>query len=257
MKAVIFAGGYGTRISEETHIRPKPMIEIGQFPIIWHILKIYSFHGINEFIICCGYKGYVIKEYFSNYLLHSSDVLIDLEKNKITYKNNDLEPWKIHLVDTGENTMTGGRLKRVEHLLKDDDYFCLTYGDGLSDIDITNSIKFHKKHKKIATITSVIPPGRFGSLKISKSKKVESFYEKPPGDGNMINGGFFVLSPDVINYIDDEQTAFEQEPLKNLAKDQQLMSYTHKGFWHPMDTLRDKNYLEELIIRKKASWIKW
>jgi glucose-1-phosphate cytidylyltransferase len=256
MKAVILAGGLGTRISEETSARPKPMVEIGGRPILWHILKTYSAHGINDFIICCGYKGYIIKEYFANYFLHMSDVTFDMINNKMEVHQGNAEPWKITLVDTGEETMTGGRLKRIAEYVKNEEAFCFTYGDGVSDVNITELIAFHKSHKAKATLTATIPPGRFGALNISGSK-VNSFMEKPKGDGAMINGGFFVLSPDVINYINDDKTTWEREPLERLAREGMLVAYQHHGFWQPMDTLRDKQYLEELWQRGKAPWKVW
>jgi len=254
MQAVILAGGRGTRISEESLLRPKPLIEIGERPIIWHIMKHYSYHGINEFIICCGYKGELLKEYFSNFGLYSSDITIDVGKNKISYFKKKREKWKITLIDTGADTQTGGRLKKVKNYLKKT--FCLTYGDGLSDVDISKSIKFHIANKKIATITTVQPTGRFGSVKI-KNKFVESFLEKPQGDGGWINGGFFVLEKKALNYIKDNQTIWEQEPLIKLSKERQLLSFQHKGFWHPMDTIRDKEYLEKLWQRPNCPWKKW
>jgi glucose-1-phosphate cytidylyltransferase len=256
MKAVIFAGGLGTRIGEETSTRPKPMVEVGGKPILWHILKIYSAHGINDFVICCGYKGYVIKEYFANYFLHMSDVTFDMVNNKMEVHQQNAEPWKVTLVDTGENTMTGGRLKRVKEYVKDEEVFCLTYGDGVSDVNITDLIAFHKAQKVKVTLTATLPPGRFGTLDMQGSK-VNSFREKPQGDGAMINGGFFVLSPDVINYIQDDQTTWEREPLERLAEEGNLAAYSHHGFWQPMDTLRDKTYLEELWASNKAPWKVW
>ena len=243
MKAIILAGGLGTRISEETHLKPKPMIEIGNKPILWHIMKIYSHHGINDFVICCGYKGYLIKEYF-NYSLHQSDVTFELESNKITVHSDRSEPWRITLVDTGENAMTGGRILAVKNYLINEDAFCLTYGDGVSDINISDSISFHESHGKKATISAVIPPARFGALNI-EDKLVKDFVEKPKGDGGLINGGFFVLSTDVIELIDGPDCIWEQKPLKELAKNNELMAYAHDGFWQPMDTLRDKELLEE------------
>ena len=255
MKAVILAGGLGTRLSEETVIKPKPMVEIGGMPIIWHIMKIYSHYGINDFIICCGYKGYLIKEYFMNYSLHTSDVNIDLTSNNIQVINKTQEDWKITLVDTGEDSMTGGRLKRVAEYLDDED-FCFTYGDGVADIDIQKLIDFHKNHRKLATLTATYPPGRFGSLVI-KDNTVNKFLEKPKGDGAVINGGFFVLSPKVISLINDDKTIWEQEPLNKLASDGELMSFLHNGFWQPMDTLRDKTYLNDLWNEDKAPWKKW
>lgn len=254
MKAVLLAGGLGTRISEETNVVPKPMIMIGGKPILWHIMKIYSSHGINEFIVCCGYKGYLIKEYFANYFLHMSDVTIDLSKNSIEVHQQYSEPWKITLVDTGETTQTGGRLRKVKDYLEGD--FCMTYGDGVSSIDISSSIKFHREHGKLATLTAVQPPGRFGSLNI-KDAQVTSFLEKPQGDGGWINGGFFVLNSKVIDLIDGDNTIWEKEPLENLSNNLQLKAYLHNGFWQPMDTLRDKNYLEELWCSGDAPWKIW
>ena len=256
MKAVLLAGGLGTRISEETSTRPKPMIEIGGKPILWHIMKTYSHHGINEFVICCGYKGYVIKEYFANYFLHMSDVTFDMSKNEMEVHHRTAEPWKVTLVDTGEATMTGGRLKRIADYVKDDEAFCLTYGDGVSDVDITASIAFHKAQKVKATLTSTVPPGRFGVLDIHGGK-VKSFMEKPQGDGALINGGFFVLSPSVIDYISGDSTIWEREPLERLAKEGDLAAYHHEGFWQPMDTLRDKVLLEDLWQSGKAPWKVW
>lgn len=256
MKAVILAGGLGTRLSEETSLRPKPMIEIGGKPILWHIMKIYSSHGINDFVVCCGYKGYVIKEYFANYFLHMSDVTFDMKGNNIKVHEKRAEPWKVTLVDTGDDSMTGGRLSRVSEYIKNEDAFCFTYGDGLGDIDVTASINFHFKHKKLATLTATYPPGRFGALDI-QNQKVKSFKEKPKGDGAMINGGFFVLSPQVLNYIDNVYTIWEEDPLNKLAHEGQLMAFEHHGFWQPMDTLRDKIYLENLWNTNKAPWKKW
>lgn len=255
MKAVILAGGLGTRISEETSAKPKPMIEIGGKPILWHIMKIYSFHGINEFIICCGYKGYVIKEYFANYFLHMSDVTFDMASNRMDIHQNNAEPWKATLVDTGEQTMTGGRLKRIKKYLGEED-FCFTYGDGVSDISIRELIDFHRKQGKLATVTAVQPAGRFGSLNL-EGQMVKGFEEKPQGDGGWINGGFFVLSPKIIDYIDGDSTVWEKEPLEMLARSGDLSAYLHYGFWQPMDTLRDKNHLEELWTSGKAPWKKW
>ncbi len=255
MKAVILAGGLGTRISEETSLKPKPMIEIGGKPILWHIMKIYAFHGINEFIICCGYKGYVIKEYFANYFLHMSDVTFDMSSNKMAIHHNNAEPWKVTLVDTGEGTMTGGRLKRVKDYLGDED-FCFTYGDGVSDIDLSELLAFHAMHKKLATVTAVQPAGRFGSLNLD-GQKVRGFEEKPIGDGGWINGGFFVLSPKVIDHVANDSSVWEKEPLESLARSGELSAYLHHGFWQPMDTLRDKNHLEELWTSGKAPWKKW
>ncbi len=256
MKAVILAGGLGTRLSEETSLKPKPMVEVGGKPILWHIMKMYSAHGVNDFIICCGYKGYVIKEYFANYFLHMSDVTFDLQDNKMEVHHKRAEPWKVTLVDTGDNSMTGGRLKRVAKYLKDEDAFCFTYGDGVGDMNIAETIDFHKKNGKLATLTATYPPGRFGALDITDGK-VLNFKEKPKGDGAMINGGFFVLSPKVLNYIEDDSTTWEQYPLKQLAEDGELMAYEHHGFWQPMDTLRDKNHLEELWSVRKAPWKVW
>jgi len=256
MKAVILAGGLGTRISEETHLKPKPMIEIGGKPILWHILKMYSAHGVNDFVICCGYKGYVIKEYFANYFLHMSDVTFDMSSNRMEVHQKNAEPWKVTLVDTGDETLTGGRLKRVEDYLKDDDAFCFTYGDGVSDVDITAEIAFHRAHGKLATVTAVQPPGRYGALEIA-SGAVTGFTEKPRGDGGLINGGFFVLSPRCIERIADDQSSWEGEPLTGLAADGQLMAFEHAGFWQPMDTLREKNLLEELWQMGKAPWKVW
>jgi len=256
MKAVILAGGLCTRISEETALKPKPMIEIGGKPILWHIMKIYSYHGINEFIICCGYKGYVIKEYFANYFLHQSDITFDMSKNEMKIHHERAEPWKVTLIDTGEDTMTGGRIKRIKEYLEDDETFCLTYGDGLSNIDIAALIKFHKRHGKLVTLSAVFPPGRFGSLELNNDQ-VTSFYEKPRGDGALINGGFFILSLNAIDYISGDSTIWEKEPLNKLATDGQLMSFKHKDFWHSMDTLRDKYILDELWATGKAPWKLW
>ncbi len=255
MKVVLLAGGLGTRISEESHLKPKPMIEIGGRPILWHIMKIYSKYGLNDFVICCGYKGYVIKEFFSNYFLHLSDVTFDLKNNKMEVHHNDSEPWKVTLVDTGADTMTGGRIKRVKKYIGDED-FCLTYGDGLADIDIAKLLEFHKAHGGLATLTAAQPPGRFGALGINGTK-VESFKEKPVGDGNWINGGFFVLNSKVIDLISDDTTIWEKEPLEKLAELKQLHAFQHLGFWQPMDTLRDKNHLEELWQSGRAPWKKW
>ena len=256
MKAVILAGGLGTRLSEETSTLPKPMVEIGGKPILWHIMKIYSHHGINDFVICCGYKGYVIKEYFANYFLHTSDVTFDMQSNIMHVHEKRAEPWKVTLVDTGDESMTGGRLKRVTDYVKNEEAFCFTYGDGVGNIDITATIDFHRQHGKWATLTATYLPGRFGSLDIQK-KRVMSFKEKPKGDGAMINGGFFVLSPQVLNLIKDDNTTWEQEPLMRLADEGQLMAYEHHGFWQPMDTLRDKIYLEELWTSGRALWEIW
>ncbi|MDD5579591.1 MAG: glucose-1-phosphate cytidylyltransferase [Methylobacter sp.] len=256
MKAVILAGGLGTRISEDTSTRPKPMVEIGGKPILWHIMKTYSHFGINDFVICCGYKGYVIKEYFANYFLHMSDVTFDMEHNKMEVRQRYAEPWRVTLVDTGEETMTGGRLKRVEDYVKHEEAFCLTYGDGVSDVNITELIAFHRRQGVKATLTATIPPGRFGALDIM-GKKVSSFMEKPKGDGAMINGGFFVLSPAVLDYVTDDRTIWEREPLERLAQEGSLAAFPHPGFWQPMDTLRDKMHLEELWQSGKAPWKVW
>lgn len=255
MKAVILAGGLGTRISEETSLKPKPMIEIGGKPILWHILKSYSQHGINDFIICCGYKGYVIKEYFANYFLHMSDVTFDMANNTMDVHHRKAEQWRVTLVDTGESTQTGGRIKRVADYLGDED-FCLTYGDGVGDVDISGSVAFHKSHGRLATMTAVQPPGRFGALNI-KDGAVRSFMEKPQGDGGWINGGFFVLSPTIIGLIDSDATIWESKPLQTLASTDQLRAFVHKGFWQPMDTLRDRTHLEDLWAQGKAPWKVW
>jgi glucose-1-phosphate cytidylyltransferase len=256
MKAVILAGGLGTRLSEETTLRPKPMVEIGGKPILWHIMKMYSHHGIHDFVVCCGYKGYVIKEYFANYFLHMSDVTIDMRANNMEVHEKRAEPWKITLVDTGDDSMTGGRLRRVAEHIKNESAFCLTYGDGVSDIDISASLNFHRHHGRLATITATIPPGRFGALDIQDGK-VTRFKEKPKGDGALINGGFFVLSPKVLGLLKNDQTIWEQEPLMKLAADGELMAYEHDGFWQPMDTLRDKQHLEDLWSSGQAPWKKW
>ncbi|RRV21170.1 glucose-1-phosphate cytidylyltransferase [Pseudomonas sp. s199] len=256
MKAVILAGGLGTRLSEETSTRPKPMVEIGGKPILWHIMKMYAAHGINDFVICCGYKGYVIKEYFANYFLHMSDVTFNIRDNSMEVHNKRAEPWSVTLVDTGDNSMTGGRLRRVSEYVKHEEAFCFTYGDGVGDINIAETVRFHKAHGKAATLTATYPPGRFGALDIQNSQ-VMSFKEKPKGDGAMINGGFFVLTPQVLDYLTDDSTVWEQEPLMRLASDNELMAYEHQGFWQPMDTLRDKNHLEELWESGKAPWKIW
>ena len=256
MKAVILAGGLGTRISEETHLKPKPMIEIGGKPVLWHIMKLYSAHGVNDFVICCGYKGYLIKEYFANYFLHMSDVTFDMVNNKMEVHQRNAEPWRVTLVDTGENTLTGGRLKRVSDYIKDDDAFCFTYGDGVSNVDIRASIEFHRQHGKLATITAVQPPGRYGALERS-GHQVTGFTEKPRGDGGLINGGFFVLSPEVLGLIEGDQSSWEGKPLTQLAAMGEMMAFEHQGFWQPMDTLRDKNALEELWVSGKAPWRIW
>lgn len=255
MKAVILAGGLGTRISEETYLKPKPMIEIGGKPILWHVMKIYSTYGIHDFVICCGYKGYVIKEYFANYFLHMSDVTFDMAHNRMDVHQNSAEPWSVTLVDTGENTMTGGRIKRISPYLDGDD-FCCTYGDGVGDIDIGSLLAFHKAEGRFATLTATQPPGRFGSLSLD-GHGVTGFQEKPHGDGAWINGGFFVFSPKVLDYIEDDQIVLEREPMERLAHTGQLSAYRHHGFWQPMDTLRDKNHLEELWASGKAPWKTW
>lgn len=256
MKAVILAGGLGTRISEETHLKPKPMVEIGGKPILWHIMKLYSAHGVNDFVICCGYKGYLIKEYFANYFLHMSDVTFDMEHNRMEVHQQKAEPWRVTLVDTGENTLTGGRLARVADYLRNEDAFCFTYGDGLSDVDIGASIIFHREHGRLATVTAVQPPGRYGALKCTGGE-VKAFTEKPRGDGALINGGFFVLSPACLELIDGDETSWEREPLNRLVEQGQLMAFEHTGFWQPMDTLREKNYLEGLWESGNVPWRVW
>ena len=256
MKAVILAGGLGTRISEETHLKPKPMIEIGGKPILWHIMKIYAAHGVNDFVICCGYKGYLIKEYFANYFLHMSDVTFDMAHNRMHVHNNNAEPWRVTLVDTGDDSMTGGRLRRVKDHVKDERFFCFTYGDGVGDIDIARTLAFHKEHGKLATMTATQPPGRFGALGLD-GDAIRSFQEKPSGYGGWINGGFFVLSPKVIDYVDDDASVWERDPLERLAAEGELMAYKHRGFWQPMDTLRDKQHLEALWESGKAPWKTW
>jgi glucose-1-phosphate cytidylyltransferase len=256
MKAVILAGGFGTRISEETHLRPKPMIEIGGRPMLWHIMKLYSAHGVNEFVVCCGYKGYVIKEYSANYFLHMSDVTFDMACNKMEVHYQNVEPWKVTLVDTGDNSLTGGRLKRVAPYVQSDDAFCFTYGDGLADIDIAAELAFHKQHGKWATVMAVYPPGRYGALELD-GDSVSSFMEKPHGDGGVINGGFFVLSPKCLDLIEGDDTPWEASPLNTLAKTGHLKAFLHRGFWQAMDTLRDKNRLEELWLSGKAPWKIW
>ena len=256
MKAVILAGGLGTRISEETHLKPKPMIEIGGKPILWHILKMYSAHGVNEFVICCGYKGYIIKEYFANYFLHMSDVTFDMASNQMQVHERHAEPWKVTLVDTGEETMTGGRLRRVARYVQDDEAFCFTYGDGVADVDITRQIAFHREHGKNATVTAVQPPGRYGALTLAGTA-VTGFTEKPRGDGGLINGGFFVLSPKCIDLIEGDATSWEGAPLATLARTGQLQAFEHPGFWQPMDTLREKTLLEDLWSSGKAPWKVW
>ena len=256
MKAVILAGGLGTRLSEETDLKPKPMVEIGGKPILWHIMKMYSSHGINDFVICCGYKGYVIKEYFANYFLHQSDVTFCMKTNSMEVHQKRVEPWTITLVDTGDNSMTGGRLARVSDYINNEEAFCFTYGDGVSDVNISELVEFHKEHGKDATLTSVYPPGRFGALDI-QDNQIRQFTEKPKGDGSLINGGFFVLSPKVLERISGDDCTWEQEPLKGLATDGELMAFTHDGFWQPMDTLRDKVYLQELWEAGEAPWKTW
>ena len=256
MKALILAGGLGTRISEETIIRPKPMVEIGGKPILWHIMKIYSTFGINDFVICLGYKGYLIKEYFANYFLHMSDVTIDMKNNTTKIHQNSAEPWCVTLVETGEKTMTGGRLKRAIEHVKDEDYFCFTYGDGVGNINVNELIEHHKKHNVLVTLTTTQPPGRFGVLQ-TQGHKVMGFREKPEGDGAWINAGFFVLSPKALEYIDDDSTIWERSPLEQLANEGQLSAFVHDGFWHPLDTLRDKNHLDELWSSNNAPWKIW
>jgi glucose-1-phosphate cytidylyltransferase len=256
MKAVILAGGLGTRISEETHLKPKPMIEIGGKPILWHIMKLYSANGVNDFIICCGYKGYVIKEYFANYFLHMSDVTFDMSDNHIEVHQRKAEPWRVTLVDTGEETLTGGRLRRVGDYIRDEKAFCFTYGDGLSNVDIRASIDFHERHGKLATVTAVWPPGRYGALE-RLGDRVTRFVEKPRGDGGLINGGFFVLSPRCLEFIEGDDTPWEGQPLTELAERGEMMAFEHQGFWQPMDTLRDKNLLEELWASGRAPWKVW
>ena len=256
MRAVILAGGLGTRISEETSVRPKPMVEIGGRPILWHIMKMYSAHGINDFIVCCGYKGYLIKEYFANYFLHMSDVTFDMQNNKMEVHQRNAEPWRVTLVDTGENTLTGGRLKRVADYVKGEDAFCFTYGDGVANVDIGALVNFHRQHGKRATVTAVQPPGRYGALSMD-GNRVRGFIEKPQGDGGWINGGFFVLSPDCIELVENDASSWEGEPLSQLAAQGELMAFWHNGFWQPMDSLRDKNQLEELWQSGKAPWKMW
>jgi glucose-1-phosphate cytidylyltransferase len=256
MKAVILAGGLGTRFAEETNLRPKPMIEVGSRPILWHIMKIYAAHGVTDFVICCGYKGYLIKEYFANYFLHMSDVTFDMAQNQMLVHEKRAEPWRVTLVDTGDDSMTGGRLKRVVDHVKNEEFFYFTYGDGVGDIDITKLTAFHRSHGRAATLTATYPPGRFGALQMEE-ERVTEFLEKPQGDGGMINGGFFVLSPEVFRYIEGDSTIWEQEPLRNLAADEQLMAFRHEGFWQPMDTLRDKQHLNALWESGKAPWCIW
>ena len=256
MKAVILAGGLGTRISEESSTRPKPMIEVGGRPILWHIMKYYAHYGITDFVICLGYRGYMIKEYFANFILHSSDVTVDARSGKIEYHSNTAEPWRVTLIDTGEDTMTGGRLKRIGKYLTPGESFCMTYGDGVSDVDITKLIEFHKSNGKLATVTAVLPPGRFGLLEL-EGDVVTRFVEKPPGDNALINGGYFVLEPSVLDRIAGDSTSWEFEPLASLARDQQLVAFRHRGFWQPMDTLRDKINLEKMWDSGKAPWRVW
>ena len=257
MKAVILAGGYGTRISEESSVKPKPMVEIGSKPILWHIMKIYSAHGINEFIVCCGYKGYVIKEYFANYFLHLADITFDIRNNNMEVLQNNAEFWKVTVVDTGEATMTGGRLKRVRKYIGEET-FCLTYGDGLSDVNIQKTIKFHREQRALVTLTAVQPPGRFGAFTLAEGEtKISHFREKPRGDGAWVSGGFFVMEPEAIDYIKDDTTVWEQEPMARIADAHELAAYRHYGFWHPMDTLRDKHQLEDLWTSAKAPWKVW
>ncbi len=256
MKTVILAGGYGSRLSEETSLRPKPMVEIGGRPILWHIMKIYESHGLNDFIICLGYKGYMIKEYFANYFLHHADVTIDLAANKMQFHRGKAEPWTITLVDTGVDILTGGRIKRIANYLNPDEPFCLTYGDGVGDVDIAASIKFHREQGRLATMTVVSPPGRFGATDL-EGDRVKGFQEKPRGDGARINAGFFVCDPKVLDYIDGDQTKWEDAPLMNLAEQNQLSAWRHDGYWQPMDTLREKDLLEDLVARRKAPWVTW
>jgi glucose-1-phosphate cytidylyltransferase len=256
MKAVILAGGIGTRISEETAVKPKPMVEIGGKPILWHIMKLYSAHGVNDFVVCLGYKGYLIKEYFANYFLHTSDVTFDIAANKMEVHERHAEPWRVTLIDTGEQTQTGGRLKHVRDFLNQEKSFCFTYGDGVGNVDIRKLLAFHESHGKLATVTTVQPPGRFGSVELD-GDRVTRFVEKPHGDGSRINGGFFVLSPKVIDFVAGPSTIWEHDPLQRLASDGQLMAYQHDDFWHPMDTLRDRNYLEDLWTRGQAPWRVW
>ena len=257
MKAIILAGGMGTRLSEETGLRPKPMIEIGGKPILWHIMKLYSAHGVNDFVICCGYRGYVIKEYFANYFLHMSDVTFDMARDAVTVHNRNVEPWKVTLVDTGESTMTGGRLRRAAPYLEGEETFCMTYGDGVGDVDLNALLAFHRQHGRLATLTVVYPPARFGALGIESNNEVVSFREKPEGDGELINGGFFVLSRKVLDYIADDQTTWEREPLERLASQRQLKAFHHRGFWQPMDTLRDKKQLEAMWASGSPPWKIW
>lgn len=257
MKAVILAGGFGTRLSEETGVKPKPMVELDDHPILWHIMKIYAHHGINDFIVCLGYKGHIIKEFFANYTLHKCDVTFDLRAGNMELLNNGSEPWRITLVDTGLNTMTGGRLKRVRRFVEDET-FCLTYGDGVSDVDIKALVEFHKAQNALVTLTAVQPPGRFGAFSLAHDQsKINTFKEKPKGDGAWINGGFFVVDPKAIDYIEDDATVWERQPLESMAQEGRLAAYKHYGFWQPMDTLRDKMLLEELLSKGQAPWVKW
>jgi glucose-1-phosphate cytidylyltransferase len=257
MKVVILAGGYGTRISEESHLKPKPMIEIGERPILWHIMKLYSHYGFNDFIICLGYKGFYIKEYFAHYFLHESDVTFDFRSDNLSVTHgHSAEPWKVTLVNTGLDTMTGGRVKRIQKYI-DNEPFMLTYGDGVSNVNLKDLTDFHRRHGKLATVTSVQPAGRFGALDLSDNQEVRGFHEKPKGDGTWINAGFFVLQPEIFEYIQDDTTIFEKEPLESLARDRSLMAFKHEGFWHPMDTLRDRNYLEDLWKTGQAPWRSW
>lgn len=257
MKLVILAGGLGTRLSEESHLRPKPMVEIGGKPILWHIMKIYSAYGINEFVVCCGYKGYIIKEYFSNYALHMSDVTFSMDNGEMTVHHRNVEPWRVTLVDTGETTMTGGRLRQAEPYLAEDTTFCMTYGDGVGDINVGELLAFHAKHGRLATLTAVTPPARFGALDIKGEDEVVRFREKPVGDGDFINGGFFVLSRKVIAYIENDQTIWERQPMERLAAERQLKAFRHTGFWQPMDTMRDKAHLDDLWASGRAPWKIW
>ena len=257
MKVVILAGGIGTRISEESVNKPKPLIEIGFKPIIWHIMKTYSHYGLNDFIICCGYKGYLLKEYFANYYMHNSDVTINLSNNDLQINKANVEPWKINLIDTGENTMTGGRILRIKNLLKNDENFCLTYGDGLSNVNIKKLLDFHKKNKKIATITVVKPSGRYGKISLGSNNKVENFHEKPEGDGSWVNGGFFVFNKKIFDFLKKDSDILEQGPIQKISKKKQLIAFRHSGFWKAMDTLNDKKYLEDLWLKNKCPWKIW
>ena len=256
MKAVILAGGYGTRLSEETHSRPKPMVEIGGRPMLWHIMKMYSTHGVNDFVVCCGYRGYVIKEYFANYSLHMSDVTFDLGNNTLHVRKERTEPWTVTLIDTGEDTLTGGRVKRIADCVEDETDFCMTYGDGLSNVDITASIAFHRQHERLATVTAVKPPGRFGALELD-GNKVTGFMEKPTGDQGLINGGFFVLSPNCLDLIEGDETRWEEQPMTRLATEDQLRAWEHHGFWQPMDTVRERELLEDMWASGEAPWKTW